>query len=127
MSANNPTCVFVDGVCSCGATVPPGVTLPFYRQCRLHVPPKPPLLGNKVEAFLTKHGVTERTYRNLKVFVGLSDTCNCIGRKEALNTLHQSVVEGLSHLKEGDFQELAECVGHSVHSIRKKLFPPQKS
>lgn len=88
------------------------------------------LLGNRIEAGLKSLRITEHTYRNFKVFIGLSDNCNCEGRKEALNKLDANVREGIKHLKEGDLKSLAELAGVSFNAVKRKLFggslPPQE-
>ena len=47
----------------------------------------PPLLGDRIEATLTKYGITKEAYRKWKADHGFSDECNCDERQELLNRL----------------------------------------
>ena len=47
-------------------------------------PPRPPL-GDRLEQYLTAHGVTQGRYREVKEKFGLPPTCGCDKRKEWLN------------------------------------------
>ena len=96
---------------------------------RSEVPGIPPLqnssllLGDKLQTFLEEKGITEGTYRNIKRLIGLSEHCNCSGRKDALNELQLGVQDALKHLQDGDLEELAKGIGTSLLIIKKKLFP----
>lgn len=132
-------CQNVDGVCTqCNKAMSEGerrgcsewVKLHNYAPDTTKPEPTPKLLGDKVESGLKSLGITEHTYRDFKVFIGLSDNCNCEGRKESLNKLDARVREGVKHLKEGDLKSLAELAGVSFNAVKRKLFggplPPQE-
>lgn len=47
--------------------------------------PKPKPLGDKVEEFLTSHGLTKEFYSHMKESIGLPPGCSCNSRQEWLN------------------------------------------
>lgn len=58
------TCVFVDGVCECGARLPEGATLPYYRRCPLKKvestfenTPYKWRFGDRIADFLARRGI----------------------------------------------------------------------
>jgi hypothetical protein len=51
-------------------------------------------LGDRLEQLLTKFGITEEKYRELKAIAGFSPTCQCPQRKDLLNELPTALITG---------------------------------
>ena len=54
-----------------------------------------PGLGDRVESMLTKLGITEERYVEVKRLFGLPPVCNCAGRREWLNRVGRWLAEEL--------------------------------
>jgi hypothetical protein len=50
-----------------------------------NLPRRKPGLGDRLEGWLIKHGITKEWYIEIKVKFGLPPTCNCCARREWLN------------------------------------------